>query len=132
MTTAVYDAAREGFAKAELDWELATYVAYMLKDTYVYDSSHVIVDIPGSAIIATSAPFTPLEPLTGYLKSQNVTFLATPSLVPRPVCAGFAVGETVSGLLVYYTNEAIGMPLTILGGDYRFFVDATTGAFARI
>ncbi len=132
MTTDVYSSAREAFAKGELDWELATYVAYMLKSTYVYDTSHVIADLPASSIIATSAAFTPATPTDGYLKASTISINGVIATSPLAVCQGFAVGETVSGLLVYYTNDAEGMPLTVVGGDYRFFLDAATGALARI
>lgn len=129
MANQLYDAGREGFLIAQIDWSTQTIRAVLI-DTTKYTVSiagHAwLSDISADARVATSAPFSAKTTTAGVANAAAATF----SSVSGPTCNALVIyrdtGTASTSRLIAYITSAVGLPVTPNGGNITINWD--TGA----
>lgn len=125
MANALYDAAREKFLTAQLDWTVVAIKA-LLVDTGAYTVNLAtdlsLANIAAGARIATSGNLTTKTATGGAADADNVTFLAVPvgtggAAAVEAIVLCTNTGTDATSYLIAYIDTATGLPITPNGGD---------------
>ena len=120
MANGLYDAGRESFLNADIDW-LVDNIKAVLVDTAAYvvnlATHNALDDIAGGARIATSSNFSAKTSTAGVADAADPTF----TLVTGPTCEALVIykdtGVEATSLLIAYIDTATGLPVTPGGGN---------------
>lgn len=127
MANSLYDAARESFLKGLLAMQTQE-VRALLIDTGAYTvnlATHDFLnDIPGGAIIATSAAMTSITTTAGVFDAADVVWTTVTGVqseaivlyLHAPTVGGTAYASSAAPL-VAYIDTATGLPVTPNGQD---------------
>lgn len=134
MANQCYPKARQRFGKAQLDWETATIKAYIIYDTYVFDSTdEFLVDIDpahrGPSAVVTGKTIT-----DGFANATPTPFAAL-VLTADANAVVFVVdtGNTATDVLVAYMDTLEGFPLAAASaGDFTLYPDIAFGGYFRL
>lgn len=134
MANQCYPKARQRFGKAELNWETATIKAYIIYDTYVFDSTdQYLVDIDpahrGPSALVTG------KTITDGFANATPTPLPAISLTADANAVIFVVdtGNTATDVLIAYMDALEGFPLPSgTTGDFTIYPDIAFGGYFRL
>jgi hypothetical protein len=128
-----YDYARELFLTKQINWLTDEIRLLVVDGNYIPLRTHqTISNIPPSAIVRRSEPFTGKTAPEGYARALPVPLF---SLVHGQPITGVVIylntGDDTSSVLLAYVDDGIVFPMQALGFDYYFAYDATEGGFFR-
>jgi hypothetical protein len=120
MANALYDNGRESFLRGEISWNTDDIKA-ILVDTALYtvnlDTDQFLDDIPGGAIVATSANLASKTTTDGVADAADVTFPTVSGATVEAVVLYQDTGVAATSRLIAYIDTATGLPVTPNGGD---------------
>jgi hypothetical protein len=120
MANAIYDAGREAFLNADIDWT-ADNIKAVLVDTALYTvnlaTHNALDDIAGGARNATSANLGTKTSTAGVADAADVTFTAVTGATVEAVVLYKDTGVESTSLLIAYIDTATGLPFTPSGGN---------------
>ena len=128
MANALYDAGREAFLGADIDW-LVDNIKAILVDTAAYTvdlaTHNALDDVAVGARIATSANFSAKTSTGGVADAADLTF----TLVTGATCEALVIykdtGVEATSLLIAYIDTATGLPVAPGGGNITVTWDNT-------
>jgi len=127
MANALYDAGREAFLNADIDWSVDNIKA-VLVDTALYTvnltTHNALDDIAGGARIATSANLGSKTSTAGVADAADVTFTAVSGASVEAVVLYKDTGVESTSLLIAYIDTATGLPFTPSGGNVTITWDS--------
>jgi hypothetical protein len=92
---AIYPKGRQAFARGQINWDADDIRVAFLDATYVYSDTHAtMANVPGGAIVATSAALTGKSSVDGIMDAADV------------IQAGVS-GDTITQLVVYKNGGAL-------------------------
>ena len=120
MANTLYDAARQRFLEAQINWMTDT-VKVILVDTGAYTpqtSIHqYLADIPVSARIAGPVTLTAKATTGGAADAADVTFTSVSGTSIEAIIIYIDTGTEATSPLIAYVDTATGLPITPNGGD---------------
>lgn len=120
MANTLYDAARQRFLEAQLNW-LTDTVKVLLVDTGAYTPQTAVhqylADIPISARIAGPVTLTSKTTSGGAADAADVTFTSVTGPSIEAIVIYKDSGTEATSPLIAYIDTATGLPITPNGGD---------------
>lgn len=120
MANALYDAARESFLSADIDW-LVDDIRAILVDTGAYTvnlaTHNALDDIPAGARIAVSATMAGKTATAGVADATDQVFTAVTGVNVEAVVLYKHTGVEATSLLICYIDTATGLPVLPNGAD---------------
>ena len=120
MANTLYDAARQRFLEAQINWMTDT-VKVILVNTGAYTpqtSIHqYLADIPVSARIAGPVTLTAKATTGGAADAADVTFTSVSGTSIEAIIIYIDTGTEATSPLIAYIDTATGLPITPNGGD---------------
>ena len=120
MANTLYDAARQRFLEAQINWMTDTIKA-LLVDTGAYTPQTAVhqylSDIPTSARIAGPVTLTAKSTTGGAADAADVTFTSVSGPSSEAIIIYADTGTEASSPLIAYIDTATGLPITPNGGD---------------
>ena len=120
MANTLYDAARQRFLEAQINWMTDT-VKVLLVDTGAYTPQTAIhqylSDISGSARIAGPVTLTSKTTTGGAADAADVTFTSVTGPSIEAIVIYIDTGTESTSPLVAFIDTATGLPITPNGGD---------------
>jgi hypothetical protein len=146
MANAVYDKAREGFATAKIDWDVAVIKAILVRAYTPNLATHEFVsDVTGGGggtIVATSVAFENKTFPAGVLDADDIVF---EDVAPTTACqhvivyqssavtGGADVAASAQRLIVAFdTASGVGLPVTPVGSDIEIIWPAANPKILRL
>lgn len=134
MANTLYDAARQRFLEAQINWMTDT-VKVILVDTGAYTpqtSIHqYLADIPVSARIAGPVTLTAKATTGGAADAADVTFTSVSGTSIEAIIIYIDTGTEATSPLIAYIDTATGLPITPNGGDIIITWDKKISDFLR-
>ena len=134
MANTLYDAARQRFLEAQINWMTDT-VKVILVDTGAYTpqtSIHqYLADIPVSARIAGPVTLTAKATTGGAADAADVTFTSVSGTSIEAIIIYIDTGTEATSPLIAYIDTATGLPITPNGGDIIVTWDEKINDFFR-
>ena len=135
MANTLYDAARQRFLEAQINW-LTDTVKVILVDTGAYTpqtSIHqYLADIPVSARIAGPVTLTAKSTTGGAADAADVTFTSVSGTSLVASIIYIDTGTEATSPLVAYIDTATGLPITPNGGDIIVTWDNGTNKIYKV
>jgi hypothetical protein len=136
MANGLYDAARESFLNADIDWSVDD-IRAILVDTGTYTvnltTHNFLDDIPAGARIAVSAALGSKTSAAGVADAADVTFSAVSGATVEAVVLYKHTGvESTSNLIAYMDTGMTGLPVTPNGGDITVQWASTTNRIFKL
>lgn len=126
MANALYDKARESFLKGEIAWDVNNIKASLI-DTGAYTvnlaTDQFFSNIPGAAVIATSANLTGKSVTDGVADAADVTFTSVSGVNCEALVVWQDTGTPATSRLIAYIDTATGLPVLPNGGDIQVLWD---------
>lgn len=120
MANALYDAGREAFLNADIDWT-ADNIRLILIDSADYTvnlSTHDFLDdVPAPARVATSGNFSSKTSTAGVADAADVTLSAVTGDPSEAIVIYQHTGTESTSHLIGYIDSATNLPVTPNGGD---------------
>jgi hypothetical protein len=120
MANSLYDAGREAFLNADIDWT-ADDIRLILVDAADYTvnlSTHnALDDVPAGARVAVSGAFAGKTSTAGVADANDVTLTAVTGDPSEAVVIYKHTGVEATSLLIAYIDTATGLPVTPNGGN---------------
>jgi hypothetical protein len=120
MANTLYDAARQRFLEAQINWMTDT-IKCILVDTGAYTpqtSTHqYLSDISGSARIAGPVTLTSKSTAGGAADAADCTFPSVSGPSIEAIVIYVDTGTEATSPLIAYIDTATGLPITPNGGD---------------
>ena len=120
MANTLYDAARQRFLEAQINWMTDT-VKVLLVDTGAYTPQTAVhqylSDISGSARIAGPVTLTSKTTTGGAADAADVTFTSVTGPSIEAIVIYIDTGTESTSPLVAFIDTATGLPITPNGGD---------------
>lgn len=120
MANTLYDAARQRFLEAQINWMTDT-IKVLLVDTGAYTPQTAVhqnlSDIPTSARIAGPNTLTAKSTTGGAADAADVTFTSVSGPSIEAIVIYSDTGTEASSPLIAYIDTATGLPITPNGGD---------------
>lgn len=120
MANALYDAGREAFLNADIDWT-ADDIRVVLVDTADYTvnlaTHNALDDVPAPARVAVSSALGTKTSTAGVADAADVTFSAVTGDPSEALVIYKHTGTESTSLLIAYIDTATGIPVTPNGGD---------------
>lgn len=120
MANTLYDAARQRFLEAQINWMTDT-VKVLLVDTGAYTPQTAVhqylSDISGSARIAGPVTLTSKTTTGGAADAADVTFSSVTGPSIEAIVIYIDTGTESTSPLVAFIDTATGLPITPNGGD---------------
>lgn len=121
MANAIYPKWKEAVIQGSANSSLAGNVKAILVDTadYTYSAAHDFLDdVPGVAIVATSANLGTKTYTNGTFDTADFTFTAVTGDVSEALIIYIDTGSAATSRLVCYRDTSVtGLPVTPNGGD---------------
>ena len=134
MANTLYDAARQRFLEAQINWMTDT-VKVILVDTGAYTpqtSIHqYLADIPVSARIAGPVTLTAKATTGGAADAADVTFTSVSGTSIEAIIIYIDTGTEATSPLIAYVDTATGLPINPNGGDIIVTWDKKISDFLR-
>ena len=134
MANTLYDAARQRFLEAQINWMTDT-VKVILVDTGAYTpqtSIHqYLADVPVSARIAGPVTLTAKATTGGAADAADVTFTSVSGTSIEAIIIYIDTGTEATSPLIAYIDTATGLPITPNGGDIIVTWDKKINDFFR-
>lgn len=122
MASQLYDAGREGFLGAEIDWDGAVIKTALVRG-YNFSASHRFVsDVTnaGGSLVAESGALTSKTISAGVADAADVSFAAVPTGAAIPAVIVYQSSAVTGGVdvarsaqrLICYIDTATGLPVT--------------------
>jgi hypothetical protein len=131
----MYDAGREGFATAAVNWPSDT-VKVALIDTgvYTFSQTHDFWDDASAGLIGTAVSLASKTATSGVLDAADVTFTApTGNSVEALIIYKDTGTASTSRLLLYLESDKVtGLPFTPNGTDVTLTWDNGSNKIAKI
>lgn len=135
MANTLYDAARQRFLEAQINWMTDT-VKAILVDTGAYTpqtSIHqYLADIPVSARIAGPVTLTAKATTGGAADAADVTFTSVSGTSIEAIIIYIDTGTEATSPLVAYIDTATGLPISPNGGDIIVTWDNGTNKIFKV
>lgn len=135
MANTLYDAARQRFLEAQINWMTDT-VKVILVDTGAYTpqtSIHqYLADIPVSARIAGPVTLTAKATTGGAADAADVTFTSVSGTSIEAIIIYIDTGTEATSPLVAYIDTATGLPISPNGGDIIVTWDNGTNRIFKV
>lgn len=135
MANTLYDAARQRFLEAQINW-LTDTVKVILVDTGAYTpqtSIHqYLADIPVSARIAGPVTLTAKATTGGAADAADVTFTSVSGTSIEAIIIYIDTGTEATSPLVAYIDTATGLPISPNGGDIIVTWDNGTNKIYKV
>jgi hypothetical protein len=135
MANALYDAGREAFLNADIDWSVDNIKA-VLVDTAAYTvnlaTHNALDDIAGGARISTSANLASKTSTAGVADAADVTFTAVTGATVEAIVIYKDTGVESTSLLIAYIDTATGLPVTPGGGNITVTWDSGASKIFRL
>ena len=120
MANTLYDAARQRFLEAQINWMTDT-IKVLLVDTGAYTPQTAVhqylSDISGSARIAGPVTLTSKTTTGGAADAADVTFTSVTGPSIEAIVIYIDTGTESTSPLVAFIDTATGLPITPNGGD---------------
>lgn len=120
MANTLFDAARQRFLEAQLNW-LTDTIKVILVDTGAYTPQTAIhqylSDIPTSARIAGPITLTAKTTTGGAADAADVTFTSVSGPSIEAIVIYMDTGTESTSPLIAFIDTAVGLPITPNGGD---------------
>lgn len=120
MANTLYDAARQRFLEAQLNWMTDT-IKVLLVSTSGYTPQTAVhqylADIPVSARIAGPVTLTAKATTGGAADAADVTFTSVTGNTINSIIIYSDSGTEATSPLIAYIDTATGLPITPNGGD---------------
>ena len=119
MANALYNKAREAFAKAQLNWETDTIKA-VLVDTgaYTYSAAHQFIsDVPSGARISSIQTMSGKTATDGACDANDLTFPSVSGVSIEAIIIFKDTGTEATSPIIAYIDTATGLPITPNSGD---------------
>ena len=136
MSSILYNSGREGFGNKTIGWPVDTLKLQMLAASYTFDASHSsMVDVPVGARVLAGQLLTSRTITDGYAVSAPVLYDNASD--PTEITQLLIYKEDPSlidanHVLVFFSDQVSGLPLTMDGGDYFFTGAGPNSAWFRI
>ena len=134
MANTLYDAARQRFLEAQINWMTDT-VKVILIDPGAYTpqtSIHqYLADIPVSARIAGPVTLTAKATTGGAADAADVTFTSVSGTSIEAIIIYIDTGTEATSPLIAYIDTATGLPINPNGGDIIVTWDKKISDFLR-
>ena len=135
MANTLYDAARQRFLEAQINW-LTDTVKCILVDTGAYTpqtSVHqYLSDIPTSARIAGPVTLTSKATTGGAADAADCTFTSVSGASIEAIILYKDTGTEATSPLIAYIDTATGLPITPNGGDIIVVWDSGANKIFRL
>ena len=135
MASSLYDSARAGFLKAEIDW-LSVTVKAVLIDISAYTvnlATHtVLADVALASRIATSPALASKTADAGAADAADVTFTAVTGPSIEAVIIYVDTGVEATSKLLAYLDTGTGLPITPNGGNIVLTFDNGVNRIFRL
>lgn len=120
MANTLYDAARQRFLEAQLNW-LTDTIKVLLVDTGAYTPQTAVhqylADIPVSSRIAGPVTLTSKTTVGGAADAADITFTSVSGPSIEAIIIYSDTGTEATSPLIAYIDTATGLPITPNGGD---------------
>ena len=120
MANTLYDAARQRFLEAQLNW-LTDTIKVILVDTGAYTPQTAVhqylADIPVSSRIAGPVTLTSKTTTGGAADAADCTFTAVTGPSIEAIVIYMDTGTEATSPLIAFIDTATGLPITPNGGD---------------
>ena len=120
MANALYDKGRQKFLEGAIAW-LTDNIKCILVDAADYSvnlgSHEFLSDVPGAAIVATSANLGGKTSTAGVADANDITFTAVTGDMSEALIIYKDTGVAGTSPLIAYIDTATGLPFTPIVGD---------------
>lgn len=120
MTSELYDAGRQNFLEADLDWLVDDFRVILIDtDDYTVNlaTDNFLDDIPAAARVAVSGALAGKTSTNGVADANDVTLSAVSGDECEALVIYHHTGVDATSELVCYIDVATGFPITPNGGD---------------
>lgn len=120
MANALYGKGREKFLNGDIDWasdDIKAVLVDVADYTVSIDVDEFLDDIPGGAIVDTTANFTGKTSTLGVADADNATFASATGDPSEAVVIYKDTGSAATSPLIAYIDTATGLGVTPGGGD---------------
>ena len=128
MANTLYDAARQRFLEAQLNWMTDT-IKVILVDTGAYTPQTAVhqylSDIPTSSRIAGPVTLTSKTTTGGAADAADVTFTSVSGPSIEAIVIYADTGTEFTSPLIAFIDTATGLPITPNGGDLNLIWNAS-------
>lgn len=135
MANALYGKGRQKFGEAGIDW-VSDNIKMVLIDVADYTVSinvdEFLSDIPGAAIVSTSANLTGKSNVLGVMDAADFTFTSVSGDPSEAIVAYKDTGSAATSPLIAYIDTATGLPVTPNGGDINIIIDSGSNKLFKL
>lgn len=126
MTSVLYDRGRESFLRGEIAWQTDD-IREVLVDLADYTPSlstdQFLAAIPAGARVATTAALTGKTTTAGVADADDPAFVAATGDQAEVIVGYVHTGSDATARLIYYIDDATGLPVTPNTGDINHVID---------
>ena len=134
MANALYDKGRQAFLEGGVAWLTDNIKVILVSSGYTVNlgTHQFLSDVPGAAIVATSANMAGKTSTSGVANATNQNF---PTVTGSTVTAAVIykdTGNINTSPLIAYIDTATGLPVTPSGGDILIQWDTGTNKIFKL
>ena len=119
MANALYNKAREGFAKAQINWEADTIKAVLVDSgAYTFSAAHQFIsDVPSGARISSIQTLSGKTATDGACDANDLTFPSVSGASIEVIIIFKDTGTEATSPVLAYIDSGTGLPITPNSGD---------------
>ena len=119
MANALYNKAREGFAKAQINWEADTIKAVLVDSgAYTFSAAHQFIsDVPPGARISSIQTLSGKTATDGACDANDLTFPSVSGASIEVIIIFKDTGTEADSPVLAYIDSGTGLPITPNSGD---------------
>lgn len=119
MANALYNKAREGFAKAQINWETDTIKAVLVDSgAYTFSAAHQFIsDVPSGARISSIQTLSGKTATDGACDANDLTFPSVSGASIEVIIIFKDTGTEGTSPVIAYIDSGTGLPITPNSGD---------------
>ena len=119
MANALYNKAREGFAKAQINWEADTIKAVLVDSgAYTFSAAHQFIsDVPPGARISSIQTLSGKTATDGACDANDLTFPSVSGASIEVIIIFKDTGTEATSPVLAYIDSGTGLPITPNSGD---------------
>lgn len=119
MANALYNKAREGFAKAQINWEADTIKAVLVDSgAYTFSAAHQFIsDVPSGARISSIQTLSGKTATDGACDANDLTFPSVSGASIEVIIIFKDTGTEGTSPVIAYIDSGTGLPITPNSGD---------------
>ena len=119
MANALYNKAREGFAKAQINWETDTIKAVLVDSgAYTFSAAHQFIsDVPSGARISSIQTLSGKTATDGACDANDLTFPSVSGASIEVIIIFKDTGTEATSPVLAYIDSGTGLPITPNSGD---------------